>query len=134
MIIQKMKKVIKDGLSKLFGFKHLYYFVPQCPVCEGWHTGRYVGRMFSDTEYMERKSLENGELIRIVSREPIRNCFCEDCGFEWGAHIETKWLTEDELLEQKYIRGTNEKFTKYKNRNYINGKPPKPSAFNRWFM
>lgn len=140
MLITKIKEAIKGFLVQkgrkmgLPEIRHIYYYVPPCPLCGSMHTGRYVRKAFIDETYMDRKSLENGEIIRQVPREPIKNCFCEDCGYEWGAHIETKFLTADEVNEQRMLRGTYQTFQEYKAENYVNGRPPKPSAFNRWFL
>lgn len=132
MLIRKIREWIGSKISRV-GYR-MYYFVPQCPVCKGWKTGRYVREPSIDPEYMYRKSLEHGELIRFLSREPIKNCFCTECGAEWPAHIQTVLLSPPELDEQKRLRGTNELYNKYREENFVNGRPPKSSAVNRWFF
>ena len=134
MLIRKLREAIANAAGAAFNIKSMYYFVPQCPICTSWKTGRYVAEPRIDAEYMYRKSLEHGELIRFVPIEPIKNCFCTECDHEWSAHIKMVFLTADEIAEQKRIRGTGELFRKYKEENYVNGKPPKPSLFNRWFL
>ena len=133
MIISKIKAGIWSILNKRLQIKHFYYFVPQCPLCKSWKTGRYV-RHPIDPLYTMRKSLEHGERIRFVPRQPIKNCYCDDCGFEWGAHIEMKLLTSDEMMEQQKKRETYKLFAKFQDENYVHGKPPKSSLLNRWFL
>ena len=131
-----IQNIFSKFTSKIHFFRipHVYYFVPKCPVCGSWHTGRYVRFSFTDADYTDRKSMENGEIIKQVKSEPIKNCFCEDCGYEWGAHIDTRFMTVDEIMEQKKLRGIDKKFEEYKGEHYINGKPPKPSIINRWLL
>lgn len=133
MIISKIKAGIGRLIDGHLHLKHFYYYVPQCPVCKSWKTGRYI-RKPADPLYVMRKSLEHGERIRFVPKEPIKNCYCTDCGNEWGAHIETRLLTSDEIMEQQRIRDTYKLLQKFQEENYIHGKPPKSSLLNRWFL
>lgn len=129
-LINHLQKI----LNKLPFFKIPYYYVPPCPVCGGMKTGRYLKEPRIDSEYLYRKSLENGEIIRFAPKEPIINCFCEECGYEWGKTISVRFITPDELIEQKRLRGTDKEYQRYSEINYINGKPPKSRLFNKWFF
>ncbi len=75
------------------------YIVPDCPRCGSKVTGRFIHtNKISRVEQI--KALERGELIRpLVLYDPynISNAFCECCGHEWNADIETKKLSEDEI-------------------------------------
>ena len=133
MIISKIKETIAKLLNKRLRIKHIYYYVPQCPMCKSWKTGRYM-RQPMDPLYTMRKSLEHGELVRFVPREPIKNCYCTECGYEWGAHIEMKLLTSEEIMEQQRKRDTHKVFFKFQEENYVHGRPPRASLFNRWFL
>ena len=134
MIIRKIKEKLKGVFEKLPFFRTLYYFVPQCPVCGSWRTGHYVREPRIDPEYMYRKALEHGESIRFAPSEPIENCYCEECGHIWGQHVSVVFLTADEMVRQKELRGTGAEYTRYKEINYVNGRPPKPGLFNRMFF
>jgi len=133
MIIRKIRNAIGSLFDKGLHLKHFYYYVPQCPLCKSWKTGRYV-RQPVDPLYTMRKCLEHGERVRFAKREPIKNCYCTECGYEWGAHIEMKLLTSDEIMEQQKLRDTYPLFSKFQEENYVHGKPPKGNFLNRWFM
>lgn len=128
----------KSLLAKLWGLfknaRYIYYYVPQCPLCGSWRTGRYFREPHFDPEYTYRKSLSNGELIRFVKEVPDKNCFCEDCGYEWHYLVTSVFVSSEELSRQKQKRGLDKKYMEYKEANYINGRPPKSSLFNRLFL
>lgn len=125
---EKLKKI------KNMVFRYSYYNVPPCPLCGSPRTGRYVKTPAIDPEYMYRKSLANGEIIKFEKREPVKNCFCLDCGHEWGKTIFPSMLPADEIHEQKLRRGTIRMYEEYAKDNFVNGRPPKSGAFSRWFL
>ena len=86
------------------------YYVPPCPACKSRCTGRYMRKPLMEGWYVEEKSLENAEIVRFVKREPVKNCFCVDCGHEWGQMVSVRFITKEELEEEKEARGTKDAF------------------------
>ena len=86
-----------------------YYFVPPCPVCGSERTGRYV--KFHSTvsdEYTTKMSLKNGELTQFTDRiDPEKTFFCVDCGAEWSEYAGVRWLSINEINEEKKKRATD---------------------------
>lgn len=103
----------------MFKMRHLYYYIPPCPVCGSRRTGRYVRRPFSGAGYMMEKSLKAGELIRFRSKEPEKNAYCEKCGHEWPCLVETKFLTKEEMLDEQEARGTIEPYEQIQERKQM---------------
>ena len=87
-----------------------HYYVPPCPVCGSKCTGRYLKKPLIDAWYTEEQSLKNAEIVRFVRKEPIKNLFCVDCGYEWGKTINLSWVTREELEQEKKDRGTQEAY------------------------
>lgn len=111
--------------------RHLYYYVPPCPKCGSRITGRYVKQPHNqgDAEYMQRESLKHGELIRFVPSEPIKNCYCEECGHEWGHTVRSYFITKERMEEEIEARDTRSLYMEF------NEKYPrkKKSFFGRIF-
>jgi len=88
--------------------KSIYYFVPECPSCGSFCTGRYVHKPLSrmDVILLEKNSLEHGEIVKPVEVVPYENAYCLDCGHEW--HVETfaRLMTAEEIREEKKKRDT----------------------------
>lgn len=91
-------------LKKLI--KKPYYYVPPCPSCNSRKTGYYVKETSLDPSFALRESLKNGELTFAVREIPYDNAFCLDCGFSWHQNIRMKFLSIEEIEEQKIIRET----------------------------
>lgn len=101
----------KDFVSKLKRIiKVPYYYVPPCPECRSPRTGRFMKFHSSvNDKYSSKMSLKNGELINFTNRvDPNRQFFCLDCGCEWSEYSSIRWLTLEELDEEKKKRGTDE--------------------------
>lgn len=133
-LIAKFVKKVRAVLRKTPVSMTYYYYVPRCPVCGSWKTGHYIKEPKLDAEYTYRKALEHGEIIRFAKKEPVENCFCTECGHKWGKHIFLSMISYDELVHQQEIRGTNNEYELYAERYFTDGKPPRPGAFNRWFL
>lgn len=95
---------------KKIKLKKPHYYVPPCPECGSFCTGRYMRRPVTEAWYVEEKSLKNAEIVRFVSKEPVKNCFCVDCGHEWGKTIILSFVTDEELEEERKKRGTVEAY------------------------
>ena len=98
---------------KKFVYKYIkkpYYYVPPCPVCGSKVTGRIVSGNHRATErnWMINEALRNGELVLPKIDVEEQNCFCNDCGAAWEQTVELKFLSLDEIAEQKRIRHTSE--------------------------
>lgn len=50
----------------------------------------------------------NGELIQFYEDLQDETAFCADCGHEWNAKIETRWLTPSERQKEREKRGVDE--------------------------
>lgn len=90
--------------------KYPQYYVPPCPVCKSRCTGRYLRRPVAESWYVEEKSLKNAEIVRFVPKEPVKNVFCVDCGYEWGHMVKVRFITREELEEESEARGTKEAY------------------------
>ena len=94
-----------------------HYYVPPCPECGSKCTGRYIRKPLMDAWYTEEQSLKNAEIVRFVQKEPIKNLFCVDCGFEWGKMIGITWVTQEELEQERRERGTKEAYEELHSQN-----------------
>jgi hypothetical protein len=95
-----------------------YHRVPPCPKCGSKKTGRflYVSNTRSGVEKVIGDCMAKGELVQLVpSLETVKyeNAYCEDCGCEWHANIETFWLSKENIAKERYERGITKE--KYKN-------------------
>lgn len=99
--------------------KSLYYYVPPCPACGSRVTGRYLKQPWTsgDTAYKTKESLQHGELIRFLPKEPMNNAYCEECGYEWPQRVEAKFFSKQRIAEEMSIRGTNRKYAEYMEKN-----------------
>lgn len=85
-------------------FKKIYHYVAPCRRCESPATGYYIfGDIDRERELI--KAYKNGEYISTKVVNDGLNCFCTSCGVQWHGIIETKFLTKEEIEEQKQIRG-----------------------------
>ena len=114
--------------------RHIYYYVPPCPNCGCSVTGRYVRQPSMEAGRTEYDSLRHGELVTEVGKVPEKNCYCENCGYEWKEYIGASFLTTSELEEQKSLRGTERKLRQFKAKYFVNGKMPKQSLLKRLFF
>lgn len=92
---------------------HFYYYVPPCPKCGSRRTGRYIKRPITDSGFIKEKSLKMGELVRFAPSEPIKNAFCEDCGYEWGTRIITMLWPSVRIQKEIDERGTAIRYNEY---------------------
>ena len=90
--------------------RYPYYYVPECPECGSRCTGRFVRKPLRDSLYVEENSLKNGEIIRFSKGFPQDRVFCVDCGHEWNHHVLVRFLTREELDQEKEERGTEEAY------------------------
>ena len=89
-----------------FLFKKKYAYVRPCPRCGSAKTGHVVRYMQRDSLREIYSRLLNGELVETSSEtRPEQNLFCGNCGCRWSGDIEIKYLTAEEVEQQKKIRG-----------------------------
>ena len=97
----------------MFKFKKKYHFVDKCPRCGSYKTG-YVVRRNSEKlcNKVRYDGLANGELVEtelgIDFGDIDNNVFCRDCGSRWYGEIKIKYLTFEERIEQRELRGIDE--------------------------
>ena len=103
------KDIIKKNI-----IKYPYNYVPPCPRCSSYKTGKFVKSHgeFND-EYAIQKSLEAGELIKVVKELPSNNCYCANCGATWSYDIPVLMISYKKLIDQKEKRGTQVKLDNY---------------------
>ena len=124
-------------MSKKIVIKKPHYYVPPCPECGSYCTGRYIRHPVVESWYVEEKSLKNAEIVRFVAKEPVLNCFCVDCGHEWGKTITLTFITEEEMEEERERRGTKEAFEEIHelNRDMLKKKQKNPiRRITRWIF
>lgn len=95
----------------MFGFKKKYTYVDRCPRCGSRKTGYILSRgTEKECQQSIYDGLLNGELIETVSGygEIDQNLFCRGCGCRWFGETTTKYLTKEEIAEQKEERGITE--------------------------
>lgn len=96
-------------------FPAMYYYVPPCPRCGSRKTGRYVSRSITqeDTNYMIKESLRHGELVHVRNPVPVKNAYCEDCGYEWAEHIYAQLWDTGRVQEEIEARGTFARYEQF---------------------
>ena len=104
-------------ISLIFNKTH-YHRVPPCPKCQSKKTGRflYVASTQSGVEKVIGNCMAKGELVQLVpGLETVKyeNAYCEECGCEWHANIQTCWLSKEDIAKERYNRGITKE--KYKN-------------------
>jgi hypothetical protein len=104
-------------LEIIFNKTH-YHKVPPCPRCGSKKTGRflYVSSIQGGTEKIVSNCMARGELVSIMpglDATKYENAYCEDCGIEWHANIETLWLNQEQILKERCDRGITKE--RYKN-------------------
>lgn len=105
--------------------KTFYYYMPPCPKCGSECTGRYVSPPYVNKHYTMLESLKNGELVRYIKNVPVKNAYCEECGFEWKESPRLLRLSPEEKEEEIARRKTERKAEEYMQKNKIdpNKKP-----------
>ena len=100
--MNRVKEFFKNNI------KVPYYFVPKCPSCGSYCTGRYVkNHRATENDWMVKESLKNGELIKPIPEILDKTTFCIKCGFEWKGAVTKYYLSLNEIEKQKVIRNTN---------------------------
>lgn len=85
-----------------------YYYVPPCPACKSYLTGRFVLLHRNiETEWMIDEALRNGEIINPQPEIPRHNAFCLNCDYTWLEDIRLKLFTIARISEEKENRSTN---------------------------
>lgn len=98
-IIEKIKTFIKVP----------YYYVPPCPCCHGFVTGRYVlSHNEKDDIWVTTEALKHGEIVEAVPEIPENNAFCLECDFEWKQKVKTSWFSLSQIRHEKMVRFTHE--------------------------
>ena len=115
----------------MFLFKKRYYYVPPCPKCQARNTGRYLQLSVKgkDIDRVTASHLLKGEIVSVI---PVlydtryENAFCENCGCEWRANITVKYLSKQEIEQERIDRGiTKEKYISTKDLHKNNKKEMK---------
>jgi len=94
-------------------FRKKYHYVCQCPRCNSFQTG-YVTRARSEDlcNKLMYEGLLNGELVEAElgfgNFDIDNNLFCRNCDARWYGEIEIRFLTLEERVEQKELRGITE--------------------------
>lgn len=104
--------------AKLFT-KTKYNYVPPCPRCNNPKTGYVINNKDVINLNLERQKLDkllNGEIVEIHSFMDSENIlFCSNCGLEWNGIPEIKYLTDEEIDEEKKKRGIDDDFIMERN-------------------
>ena len=99
MLMQTVKDLYRNKLKKP------YYYVPSCPNCGSFITGRFVkARNDYDADWLIDESLRHGEIVSPVPDVLSENCFCCDCNATFTGIVKMQWLSLNELDEQKLKR------------------------------
>ena len=97
----------------MFNFKKKYHFVPPCPRCNSYRTGRFV---LIDSERESSlfmfNALLKGELVETILGRDVslleHNIYCKDCGAEYFGNVDVIYLTDEEIKQQQTLRGITE--------------------------
>ena len=95
----------------MFNFKKKYTYVNKCPRCGSHKTGYIVSRATEkECQQAIYNGLLNGELIETVAGygDIDQNLFCRGCGCRWFGETTTKYLTKEEIADEKEARGITE--------------------------
>ncbi len=88
---------------------HPYYYVPQCPKCRSFITGRYVKiHRITDKNWIEGDTLRKGEIVQFKNVSDNHNCFCAECGYEWDGNVEFKMMSSKQIAAEKIKRHIDE--------------------------
>ena len=111
---------------------NMYKYVPPCPKCGSFCTGRYVKEPYSEKgkDYLERESLRFGEIVRFIQSIPYKNMFCVDCDYKWHGIVETKLISKDELDDMIEKRETYEAYIEAKEEQAFKNDTKKGGFFN----
>ena len=90
-----------------------YYYVPPCPECGSRRTGRFMKRPRKNDWYVHAESLLHGEIIRFANSEPIKNCFCLDCGNRWGQRISARLVSSSFVDKERKARQIDSEYERY---------------------
>ncbi len=117
-------------------FKPRYHFVPPCPRCGSYHTGRYVKTSDPKVDKLYISKANKGELVKGVNPYiPLEyNAYCEECGSEWNAVIENRIRTPEMVLIEKQRRGISEDFREEFEENYVLTKDEKKAAKRKGYF
>lgn len=117
-IYQKFDKFLKKkdfkGFEKFFNKLgnlkvHPYYYVPQCPNCRSFVTGRFLNEhRITEKEWIEGDTLRKGEIIQFRNVQDEHNCFCLSCGNEWSGQVQLKMMSSKQIEAEKLKRHINE--------------------------
>lgn len=94
-----------------------YYFVEPCPRCDSDRTGYFIYCSDENSDRIIAARMKKGELVQVRNRvrDPAdTNCFCLDCKAEWHGKIQTQYLTEEEILKEKELRGITDELIESK--------------------
>lgn len=101
----------------MFGLKmkKKYNYVDKCPRCGAYNTGyTYITSAPSNAEDYKVKSLYNGELVEIVvgfnTDYYDNNLFCKTCNARWTGDVKVKFLTDEEIEQQRKLRGITDDY------------------------
>ena len=98
-LYQKLQEAYRNKL------KMPYYYVPACPKCGSYITGRFVrARNDNDADWIIDESLRHGEIVSPVPKVLSENCFCCECNTTFTGSVEMKWLSMNELDAEKLKR------------------------------
>ena len=95
----------------MFNFKKKYTYVNKCPRCGSHKTGYIISRATEkECQQAIYNGLLNGELIETVAGygDIDQNLFCRGCGCRWFGETTTKYLTKEEIADEKEARGITE--------------------------
>lgn len=88
--------------------KYKCVIVPECPRCKSACTGYFIyGINEQDKDWVEINRLKRGEYVSAMSRHKHfddKDFFCFDCGAEWSGKKEEKWLSKEEIQNEKQKR------------------------------
>lgn len=99
--------------------KHIYYYMPPCPVCGSEITGRYVSTPYIKKDSMVIESLKKGEIVELKKRVPEKNAFCTSCGFQWKEEPRVVLINDDELDAEIARRKTELRLNDYIEQHHI---------------
>lgn len=96
----------------------IYHYVPNCPICKSWKTGRYIKGQFL-TKRQISIALLKGEYIMPAAEKSYDNCFCGNCGHEWHENSTVHLYSYNQIKEQVILRSI--KTARYNNKIIYSG-------------
>ncbi len=106
-----------------------YYYVPPCPICGGWMTGRYIKMHRNvENEWAVKEALKNGELVKPVMHLPDdRDCICYICNISFDGPSKLKFISLRERNEERQRRNTDTILESIRGQTF--SEPPKKKLF-----